>query len=124
MVQSLKAKFNGNKGEVIEYTRVWGRHKAMDKFGVRDYIAFSRFLEEETKDASFGLRPLLNDSANSFSMSNFLDTVTTTISSLKAERDRLRGELHQARIEIEYLKAQEALQIEPKLQAVIAECQT
>ena len=124
-MQSLKSKFNGNTKEALEYVRIFGREKARDHYGIGPgSLAFDNWIEEETHDKNFGLRPLLNDSANSFSMSNFLDTVTNKISALKAERDRLRGELHQARLEIDYLKAQEALLIEPKLQAVMAECQS
>jgi hypothetical protein len=123
MPQSLKVRFNGNKTEVLEYVRMWGRQKAMSKFEVRDYIAFSKFLEAETKDPGFGLRPLLGDSCNSFSMSNFLDTVVNKIDTLRKERDDARAELKQARLEIEYLRTQQALEIEPKLQQVMAECE-
>ena len=123
-MQSLKSKFNGNKGEVIEYTRVWGRFKAMEKFGVRDYIAFSKFIQEETEDEIFGLHPLLHEADNTLDLKHLLLTITDTISTLRKERDEAREQLKQERLKTEYLRTQQALEIEPLLQAVMAECQT
>jgi hypothetical protein len=124
MAQSLEARFNGNWEEVIEYTRVWGSFKAMDKYEVRDYIAFKNFLKKKTGDPNFGLRPVLGNSNNTIDFKHFLDTVVDTITALKKERDDARAELKQARLEIEYLRTQQALEIEPKLQRVMAECET
>jgi len=124
MAQSLKARFNGKEGEVIEYTRIWGREKAREHFGLGPgSLAFDNFIEEATGDPHFGLRPVLGNSNNSIDFKHFLDTVVDTVTRLKKERDDARAELHRARLELEYLKTQQALEIEPKLQQVMAECQ-
>ena len=44
-----------NIPEVLEFTKHHGRFAAMDKFGVKDYPAFLKFLKEETGDENFGI---------------------------------------------------------------------
>ncbi len=76
MPQSLRSRFNGQAKEVVEYCRLWGRDKAMDKYGARDYIAFCRFIEGETGDPNFGLRPVLDGSGHSNWAEELLDAFT------------------------------------------------
>ena len=57
MPQSLRARFNGNSQEVIDYARRFGVWKCMDKYGIKDYIAWRRFAEEVGGDPDLGTVP-------------------------------------------------------------------
>ena len=122
MPQSLRKRFNGNSDEVIEYTRLWGRFKAMGKYGVRDYLAFSRFVEEKTGDANFGFRPVLAGSSDRSWAEDLLDAFLQKVSKMETEKRGLEAEVKQLRLEIEYYKGQEAIRIEPRVQKVMALC--
>ena len=60
MAQSLKARFDGNSQEVLRDAELYGRNYAMDKWNVKDYLAFCRYLASETGNPNFGLNPKFN----------------------------------------------------------------
>ena len=122
MPLSLKARFNGNKEEVIEYTRLWGRGKAMDKYGVKDYLAFSKFVEGETSNTNFGVSHTLGGAGNNTWAEDLLDAFVNKVSKMEARKQQLESELHQTQLELEYYKGQQALRIEPKISQVMERC--
>lgn len=122
MPASLKSRFNGNKEEVIEYTRLWGKGKAMDKYGVKDYLAFSKFIEGEIGDSNFGVSPMLSGAGNKTWAEDLLNAFVHKINQMEAQKQQLEKELHQAKLELEYYKGQQAMMIEPKVSQVIALC--
>jgi len=122
MAQSLRKRFNGNKEEVIEYTRLWGRHKAMDKYEVKDYLAFSKFIESETGDSNLGISTTLGGAGNNTWAEDLLDAFVNKVSKMEARKQQLESELHQTQLELEYYKGQQALRIEPKISQVMERC--
>jgi len=122
MPTSLKRKFNGNKEEVIEYTRLWGRFKAMDKYEVKDYLAFSKFVEGETSNTNFGVSHTLGGSGGNTWAEDLLDAFVNKVSKMEVQKQRLESELHQTKLELEYYKGQQALRIEPKISQVMERC--
>ena len=123
MPTSLKSRFNGNTPEVIDYARTWGISKAMDRYQVRDYIAFKNFLEEETGDKNWGLVPLLGKNGSGTWAEELLDAFTTKINKMEAEKQRLETELHSLKVELEYFKGQKAPGVEFRIQKALVACQ-
>lgn len=124
MSSSLKARFNGNAVEVIEYTKLWGRFKAMQKYEVCDYVAFSKWLEEETGDPNFGLVPEIRNESHHDLAEELLDAFTSKLSALQVDNVRLGKELTEARNQIEYYKGQNAIALEGKIKTVMAMCRS
>lgn len=121
-MKSLKARFNGNAKEVVEYTRVWGRFKAMDQYDVKDYIAFSRFIETETGDPHFGDNPTLADGDGGITVSKLLDAFINKALVWQAEKAKLQDEVDRLKTELEYRSHQNALQIEPRVEQLLNLC--
>ena len=90
MPKSLSLRFNGNRDEVVEYARSFGIGRAMDKFGVKDYLAMTRFLKEAGgEDIVDNPMPNLNAETT---IDQFLFKVTRAIARLETDNKRLREE--------------------------------
>lgn len=53
MAQSLRQRFNGNSGEVLDYARRFGICKAMEEYGVKDYLSMQTFLASMAPGETF-----------------------------------------------------------------------
>ena len=53
MGQSLKNRFNGSSQEVVDYARKFDIWAAMEKYGVKDYVAMRTFLKEMAPEEDF-----------------------------------------------------------------------
>jgi len=123
MPKSLKSRFNGNLQEVIDYAQTWGTFKAMDKYQVKDYLAFKEFLEGETGNQNFGLSPLLDKEMGRSWAEDLLDAFVNKIGKMEAEKQRLEIELHRLNLKVEYFQGHQARKLEPRIQEVLARCQ-
>jgi len=92
MPKSLSIRFNGNGQEVVEYCRQFGRFRAMDKYGVKDYIAFSKFIERETGKAEFGLVPSVSGRIPKDG-DEFVENLLRAIHRMKSENEKLTQEI-------------------------------
>lgn len=118
MAQSLKARFNGNTQEVLEYTANFGRWKAMTKYGIRSYEAFVRFLADETKNPNYGINPKLNWNGNQNAFDQFIEGIISKITRMETE-----GREKDKRIEfLEWQLDQKGQADELKILAVIEAC--
>ncbi len=120
MVQSLKTRFNGNSQEVVAYARIWGKFKAMDRYEVRDYLAFDKFLEEVGGDNRIGDNPALGTDIHW--AENLVDAFTKKVLSLEAEKQHLHEQLNRMKVELDYYKSQEGLTIQPKVGHLLSLC--
>ena len=100
-MKSLKKRFKeqGRAKEVLDYTKRWGIHKAMDEFGVRDYIAMKKYLKEATGNENFGVSPRFNGGGKTdifevvrAKLEDYVAKVNQRNTTLTAELERLRGE--------------------------------
>lgn len=123
MPVSLKSRLDGNKQEVLEHARIWGIYSAMDKYQVKDYVSFKRFLEDETGDKNFGLHPLLGSRGIGAWAEDLLDAILSKFEKMEAEKQYLVNALHQVTLELEYSKGHEAKRLEPRIQQILAKCQ-
>jgi hypothetical protein len=53
MSTSLKARFNGNSQEVVNYAREYGVLASMQQYQVKDYCAMLAFLQQQAPDEVF-----------------------------------------------------------------------
>ena len=90
MPKSLGLRFNGNTDEVVDYARTHSVWKAMDKFGVKDYLAMTRFLKEHGGEDIINNPPMHYDSETV--IDQFLFKVTRSIARLETDNRRLREE--------------------------------
>ncbi len=122
MPVSLKARFNGNAKEVIEYCRVWGNFKAMEKYGVKDYVAFKKFIESETGNPNFGLNPELGSENSDNPFEGVLNAFLGKLHKMEAEKHSLLDELKRVKLELEYYKGQQSLKANSKVNEIMALC--
>ena len=87
MAKSLSNRFNGTKEEIISFCRKYGRYATMEHFSIKDCIAFSHFLENETHDHSFGLRPDYPSNDNQDLVERLVDKIHSLKSKIE-EQDR------------------------------------
>ena len=111
-MQSLRNRFNGNSQEVVDYARTMGIWKAMEKYQVKDYIAFTNFLEEQTVNNDFAI---CATTSNDSWAEKLLDAFIKKLSKMEAENQSLKEELHRLNLELEYHKYHQALRVEPKV---------
>jgi hypothetical protein len=89
MAKSLVARFDGRGKEVVEYARKFGRFRAMERYGVRDVVAFDRFLERMTGESAVGLR--YGSPAGSGSLGEeIIEAFLLKVKALESENKRLR----------------------------------
>lgn len=91
MAQPLRLRFNSNRDEVLEYTANFGRWKAMTKFNIKDYLAFTRFLREMTGNENFGFKPKLNLNGNQSLGDQLIEAMLRKVADLEtkvAERNK------------------------------------
>jgi len=122
MPRSLKTRFNGNGDEVVDYTRLWGRYKAMEKYDVKDYLAFSKFIEGKTGDSNLGISPALGSKTDRSWADDMLDAFVNKVSKMEAEKQSLKEEIHRLRTELEYYKGSQAMRLQPKISQVMKAC--
>lgn len=91
-MQSLRTRLAEQKEEVLDYTKRHGRSPAMEKFGVRDYVCFSKWLEEVTDDPLFGFEAACRHDGNMPLLDALLERFLFKVAKLEAEVKRLRLE--------------------------------
>ncbi len=122
MPKSLKARLNGSADEVVEYTRLWGWSKAMERYGIRSYQSFQNFIEDQTHDPNWGLRPVFGAETDRSWADDLLDAFTKKLARMEAEKESLKEENHRLQLELEYYKANQAIRLEPKVSQIMELC--
>lgn len=64
-MQSLKKRLADRRYEILDFTRKYGRYRGQDYAGVKDYIAWTKWLEAETGNPNFGVCPTNPDEVRS-----------------------------------------------------------
>ena len=101
MPQSLKSRFNGNKEEVLAYTKTYGRGPAMRKYDIRTYTSFKDWLEEETGDENYGINSIIHPDGQPLGdqvLNAFLQYVAKSKAEFKALREENESLREQLRI--------------------------
>lgn len=101
-----------NIPEVLDFTRQNGRFAAMDKFDIRDYPAFVKFLKEETGDENFGIqinRPRIEDRPVDIQLFQAYSRKVSMLKNLaRIRREGKRLDAHIERLEQQLLELEEA----------------
>lgn len=89
-MKSLNTRLDDKKGQVLKFTKLFGRGAAMDEYGVRDYVCFADWLKEVTQDENFGLNPTFGSRGNKGILNQVAIKVIRTLLDLQAENEELR----------------------------------
>jgi len=93
MAVALKIRLADKRDELLEYTRKYGRWRAMDKFSVADSIAFDRLLMEWTGDEKYGYHPQVDFDATRNVGDQLLEAIYRKISRLETENQKLKEQI-------------------------------
>lgn len=115
MGKSLRARFNGQAEEVVQYCRDFGPWKTMDKYDCT-YIPLLNFLKEMTGDENIGLSPALPGDNGNLLAENLVDAFANRLLKYEDKVSKLQAEVDRLRKELEYRRHQNSLAIEPKIQ--------
>ena len=121
-MQSYEKRFNGNRQEVLDYTRTWGIWKAMSKFDVKDYGAFRKWLRGQTDDENFGLHPVstgLGGSGGNNILQTFVQEFADYVDRARDKERAMDEEIKHLRTQLEYYKARDMGIIEAQLMPVM-----
>jgi len=122
MSESIRGKLNGNRKEAIEHARLYGRFATMGKYDIRDYVSFTKFIEEETNDPNFGLHPVFNTAPNQSWAESLLDAFLAKLSKMEAENHKLASEISRLERDVDYYKANVASRLEPRISQIMTLC--
>ncbi len=123
MGKSLKARFNGNSQEVVEYARNFGILRAMDHYGVKDYLAMVKFLEETAPSQHFEIARHDPDSfGRPDAFDKLLEAMLRKYSALETRIAKQDAENHELKTELDYYKAIRWREASGPVQAVLKEC--
>ena len=98
-MQSLHARLDPIKEEVLDVTKKRGRFKAMQRFGVADYKCFADWIEEVTNDPFFGLQPQISSDNSRDLLEDLLYAMLRKVAKLEAEKRVLEEENRFLRID-------------------------
>jgi len=91
-MKSLHTRLDYQKDKVLEVTEIFGRHRAMDKFGVSSYDRFCNWLEEVTHDKNFGLNPKIRLDSGQTLGDQLVDAFVRKVAALATQNEALRQE--------------------------------
>src|SRR3990167_3950825 len=104
-MQSLKARFNGNSGEVVKYARQFGVLAAMEEFKVRDYVAMLTFLNEKAPAECFqAVKVKHNDFSVPDAFDRLLEAMLRKYSQMESAVQTLAGENAELKKQVDYHK--------------------
>ena len=120
---SLKARFNGNSREVVQYARDFGILAAMEEYQVKDYVAMHNYLKEHAPDETFQTTKVDVDSyAGPDAFDKFCKAVLRTYSKMESANQTLADENAELKKQNNYYKAIKWRETRPVVQAVLQYC--
>lgn len=127
MPKSLALRLNGNKQQFLDDVKRYGQLNAMDMWsdklgGYHDIIGLANFLEKETGDPDYGIRPTLGSLTEPDFFENFLATVHAALSKKEARIVELEKQIRVLKNEQEYQKAQRINRVAPQISQIMDLC--
>jgi hypothetical protein len=91
-MKSIRTQLEPVRDQVLEVTKKWGRGRAMDTFGIRDWGGFDQWLYEVTGIRTYGLKPIMGFDSPAVLLDQTLDKFLHTLQILIIENKDLRQE--------------------------------
>lgn len=120
-MQSLKARFNGQKEEVLNCVRNFGVHEAMRRYQVLDFVAMVKWLKEETGEVNYA--PKFNPASNEGLLDQLVEKFASFVARKEAKIQRQDEHIAELEKKLAYYEAFDISFIEPKLISVIEACE-
>ena len=99
MGKSIEVRLNGNIKEFLDDVKYYGTWYAMEKWGIKDYVACRKFIEKKTGDSDYGINP-------KFELSPGRDIGAQILQAIKDEIIRSRAREEELDKKIAYLEYQ------------------
>ena len=109
-MESLKTRLDPQKEAVLDFTRTFGRFKAMKEFGVRGYVNFHDWLEEVTGDEKFGLNPKISLDGHQSLGDQLVAAFLRKVAELQAENEALLKRIEFLEFQLNHKGEKEELQ--------------
>jgi hypothetical protein len=116
---SLESRLSGVKDEVLKATETYGRFKAMNQFGVKDYIAFNKWLERVTGEKDFGVTPRIRYTTNETLGDQLVEAFLSKVARLEARNKELDDRIKF----LEWQLTQKENKTDTQAMAVLAVCE-
>ena len=99
MAVALRKRLADQKDELLRYTKLYGRYRAMDKFGVADSLAFDRLLMEWTNDEHYGDSPQIALETRHSVGDQLVEAILRKINLLTEQNKQLKEQIDLLRME-------------------------
>lgn len=122
-MQSYEKRFNGNKEEVLQYVKRYGVFEAMEKYGIKDYKAFSDFVKEQT--GKLGLSPTigaLGGAGNNTVFHQFVEAFAGYVARREIEVETLNQRIELLEKTVEGYTGREINELEEGLVPLLEKC--
>ena len=120
-MQSLKARFNGQTGEILDCVRNFGVHEAMRRYGVQDYLAMVKWIKQETGEVNYA--PKFNPASNQGLLDQLVEKFAGYVARKEAQIERQDERIAELEKKLTYYQTFEVNFIESKLLSVIQACE-
>lgn len=88
-MKSLHTRLDPQKEAVLSVTEKFGRFRAMDEFGVKDYPGFCKWIEETTGNENFGLNPKIRLNGHQTLGDQLVDAFLCKVAQLQTQNKQL-----------------------------------
>jgi len=116
MPQSLKKRFNGQSEEILRDTELYGQYTAMEKWGIKDLLAFRRFLKDKTDNPDYGLNAKYIPSSGANLGEQLLQAMANYIIKTKDNQRGLEARIRALEWELELKERENRNRVAPLLQ--------
>jgi pullulanase/glycogen debranching enzyme len=124
MGQSLKARFNGNSGEVVKYAREFGIFGAMQEYQVKDYVAMLTFLKEQAPDEVFQVTKVNTDVyATPDAFDKLLESMLRKYAQMEKNISDMVAQNAELKKQVDYYRANKWQQTRPLVEGIMQYCE-
>lgn len=123
-MQSLKARFNGNSGEVVKYAREFGIMAAMEHYQVKDYLAMLKFLKEQAPNEEFqAVQVNVDNFSKPDAFDKLLEAMLRKYAKLEAANKNQADRINELEKQIAYFKGIKWQKSRPLVQGIMQYCE-
>ena len=120
MAQPLANKLAGKEAEVLKDIQMFGDQYAMEKYLVKDFVAWRRWVFEQTHDPEFGRHPQISFSGNRDVGEQIVDALVGYVLRNETEKQNLKQRISYLEMQLNQRKPFNQQKVASLLEAVHA----